>query len=395
MSGPVSKANAPQCLAVEMKKAGQTRMALFLLLSVSTYSRPSELFRCTTRCLVRPSRGALNEWALLLAAQEYENPDQDRRLRPLGGAGLSVAPTLGSAFPGGSEAAVSDSAPVGLSVRRILGHVSASGAQPGPRSFSLSDQALGAQYRPGQRLAELVRCAKTRSLASLQKCGEIREAWPSLVELPQPSSPHPGVRRSLRAMCRGCALQSSAAAGRTLSHRRPGAYYLDLFAGQGGVSRGLRRRGYRSYEFDILHGPRYDLTSSEVQARILQAIRTEAVLGVMIALPCILFQVLGIALLPYAAGAFLGAFPLKSSLTLTEKKLRLAIVAHRQPSSSFVLVTRDPFLGSLRTRTPLSCGTCQSFSTSRRRPIHRYGSSTSARTVCPGANDSLPVWQCR
>ena len=74
VSGPVSKANAPQCLAVEMKKAGQTRMALFLLLSVSTYSRPSELFRCTTRCLVRPSRGALNEWALLLAAQEYETP---------------------------------------------------------------------------------------------------------------------------------------------------------------------------------------------------------------------------------------------------------------------------------------------------------------------------------
>ena len=38
-------------VAVEMKKAGQTRMAVFLVLSVSTYSRPAELFRCTTRCL--------------------------------------------------------------------------------------------------------------------------------------------------------------------------------------------------------------------------------------------------------------------------------------------------------------------------------------------------------
>ena len=61
-------------LAVELKKMNQTRMALFVMLAVSTYARPCELLRCTTRCLVRPSVGALNEWALLLAAQEYETP---------------------------------------------------------------------------------------------------------------------------------------------------------------------------------------------------------------------------------------------------------------------------------------------------------------------------------
>ena len=35
---------------------GQARVALFVLLSVSTYARPSELLRCVTRCLVETHR---------------------------------------------------------------------------------------------------------------------------------------------------------------------------------------------------------------------------------------------------------------------------------------------------------------------------------------------------
>jgi len=61
-------------VAVEMVKMGQARMALFVLLSVSTYARPSELLRCVTRCLVRPTASALDEWAVLLAPTELATP---------------------------------------------------------------------------------------------------------------------------------------------------------------------------------------------------------------------------------------------------------------------------------------------------------------------------------
>ena len=61
-------------VAVEMVKMGQARMALFVLLSVSTYARPSELLRCVTRCLVRPTASALDEWAVLLAPTELPTP---------------------------------------------------------------------------------------------------------------------------------------------------------------------------------------------------------------------------------------------------------------------------------------------------------------------------------
>ena len=61
-------------VAVELVKMQQARMALFVLLSVSTYARPSELLRCLTRCLVRPTASALHEWAILLAPTELETP---------------------------------------------------------------------------------------------------------------------------------------------------------------------------------------------------------------------------------------------------------------------------------------------------------------------------------
>ncbi|CAE7411650.1 unnamed protein product [Symbiodinium sp. KB8] len=61
-------------LAVELARVGQVRMALFVMVSVSTYCRPSELLALPTSSLIPPSQGILDEWALLVAPQEFRHP---------------------------------------------------------------------------------------------------------------------------------------------------------------------------------------------------------------------------------------------------------------------------------------------------------------------------------
>lgn len=57
-------------LATQLKSQGFLRMALFLLTSVSSYARPSELLRMRVFGLVRPMTGITSSWALLLSPQE-------------------------------------------------------------------------------------------------------------------------------------------------------------------------------------------------------------------------------------------------------------------------------------------------------------------------------------
>lgn len=56
--------------AVEMKKLEKLRMSIFLLLSVSTYARPSELLRARVFSLVRPGHNISKGWSLLLSPEE-------------------------------------------------------------------------------------------------------------------------------------------------------------------------------------------------------------------------------------------------------------------------------------------------------------------------------------
>ena len=59
-----------RALAVELARVGQVRMALFVMVSVSTYCRPSEPLALPTSSLIPPSQGIFDEWALLVAPQE-------------------------------------------------------------------------------------------------------------------------------------------------------------------------------------------------------------------------------------------------------------------------------------------------------------------------------------
>lgn len=59
-------------MAVQLKLEGYLRMALFVLVSVSSYARPSELLRMRLFSLVRPVAGVTTSWALLLSPEESE-----------------------------------------------------------------------------------------------------------------------------------------------------------------------------------------------------------------------------------------------------------------------------------------------------------------------------------
>jgi len=55
----------------EMKRLGQLQMALFTMLGLSSYSRPSELLRCRVFSLVRPAPSVTEHWCLLLNPEEH------------------------------------------------------------------------------------------------------------------------------------------------------------------------------------------------------------------------------------------------------------------------------------------------------------------------------------
>ena len=64
--------------AVEMVRRGALRMALFLLVALSSYARPSELLRAKVCSLVRPANGITRTWSLLLAPEEEGLPTTKR-----------------------------------------------------------------------------------------------------------------------------------------------------------------------------------------------------------------------------------------------------------------------------------------------------------------------------
>eukprot|EP00435_Cladocopium_sp_Y103_P029361 s335_g7.t1 len=57
-------------VAVHLKANGYLRMAIFLLMALSSYSRPSELLRARVMSLVRPATGVTQSWSLLLSPEE-------------------------------------------------------------------------------------------------------------------------------------------------------------------------------------------------------------------------------------------------------------------------------------------------------------------------------------
>ena len=68
-------------------------------------------------------------------------------------------------------------------------------------------------------------------------------------------------------------------------------YFLDLFSGKGGMSRSFRKLGFRCYEYDIVHGPEFDLTQQSLLHRLARNIARGKVLRATLAPPCSSFSV--------------------------------------------------------------------------------------------------------
>ena len=62
--------------------------------------------------------------------------------------------------------------------------------------------------------------------------------------------------------------------------------FLDLFCGDGGVSKAIRRQGFAVVSIDINNHPKLDLCAPDVQKLIFGWIRSRCIIGVWLATPC-------------------------------------------------------------------------------------------------------------
>ncbi|CAE7512342.1 unnamed protein product [Symbiodinium sp. CCMP2592] len=235
---------------------------------------PSELLRCTVYSLVPPVQNTFNEWNLLLSPEQMGHPSKT------GEYDTSLALDSYYLKPWGSvvfQALKKQHASTPLWDFNYGEFV---------REFKLVAEALHVQLSPYQMRhsgPSIDRAQHLRSLLEVQRRGTWKSAKSvlryeksarlaaSFLELPQ--------------RLRVDSPQS------TMIGKHRDRYCLDLFSGRGGVSRALRRLGFRCFEYDICHGADHDLTSKSVLSNIRTAIFRGEVLSVMFGTPYSSFSV--------------------------------------------------------------------------------------------------------
>ncbi|CAE7489577.1 unnamed protein product, partial [Symbiodinium natans] len=233
--------------AVELKRLGCLRMALFMLLAVSTYARPSELLRAKVVSLVRPARGITSSWSLLLAPEEEEIATKT--------GDYDVAIPLDSPWLKGWSHALFDC----LKQSHPTAPLWDFNYQEYQLMMKQISDMFGVDVTPYQTRhsgPSIDRARQYRSLLEVQKRGQ----WKA----------HKSVAR----------YEKSA---------RPGQYVMDLFSGQGGVGRAVRHFGFNAKFWDIRFGADHDLTNKGVLQKILREIRQGRVLACMLAPVCASF----------------------------------------------------------------------------------------------------------
>ena len=216
---------------------------------------------------------------------------ENRRVRHQCHPRLPLPPALVPGCLHAAQEAAAQHASLGFRLRRLHQGVPGGGSQSPSPGVALPNASLGAKHRPRQRLAHTAGSATPRRLAKSQVRDALREVCPTQCSIPRapPSSarPLPVVRRTSR----GCRPWASSGQVPAMTPKHRARYFLDLFSGKGGVSAAWRRLGFRSFEFELQHGPASDLTSRSVLGRVLQSIRKGEVLGAMLAPPCSSFSV--------------------------------------------------------------------------------------------------------
>lgn len=134
--------------------------------------------------------------------------------------------------------------------------------------------------------------SEKRSLEKLQECHSLRESGKTSRKLCRASSEPPAPLFGMRVTARGCDAGPYQAPDSTLRRKfKPRRYVADLFSGDGGVARQIRRLGFCAKEWDINHGPQFDLTIPRVLKRLLSDIHHGRILAMMMAPPRTTFSV--------------------------------------------------------------------------------------------------------
>ena len=177
-----------------------------------------------------------------------------------------------------------------LQLQRVSDSVSAvlQGASPEPSAVPGASQ--WTEYRSGKKGKKPRRSSEAWLLVDKKVSGSVRESREVGSHLAQA-----GCQRSDELPGSGKAHRGHHARPRISTHsfapvREDATYLADFFSGSGGVARAARAAGFKTREWEILHGPDYDLTRPAVLWKIREDIHKGRIFAAMLAPPCSSFS---------------------------------------------------------------------------------------------------------
>ena len=154
---------------------------------------------------------------------------------------------------------------------------------------SLPSPPLRAKHRQGFQGKRLGRSDEARPMADQEERTKVREGSETggnVAEVEQQRSADMQVGRTSH--------RGHYARPRLSSHPsamlKSSQYFADFFSGHGGVARSARALGFRSREWELLHGPSGDLTKPAVLSNIRTDISNRKIVAAMLAPPCSSFS---------------------------------------------------------------------------------------------------------
>lgn len=272
-------------VAVEMRRRAHPRMAVFLVLAISTYARPSELLRARVFSLVRPAPGVTTAWSMLLSPAPTKTGEYDTSVMLDSPWMVEWIGTLLEVLKRGHpEDPLWDFDYAAYNkVFRDIVHSFQLDLTPYQSRHSGPSIDRSRNYRSQQ--------AEERPMAGHKECDALREERSSRASVGNPSSKAARPRSHMRGRPWGDLAGPKRRSFIQLRRCPPGSFVMDLFAGDGGVSRACTVLGFRARQWDIRNGPDQDLTKRQVIKRLKREIQRGRVLACMLAPVCTSFSV--------------------------------------------------------------------------------------------------------
>ena len=276
-------------MAVQLRQMGRLRMALFVLVSVCSYARPSELIRLQVYSLVRPSQGITRSWSLLMSPEERPHRSKTREFDNSVSLDSPWLIFLGPHVVRVPQTESSIQPVVGLRLQPVVHRVQEGCNCLGSGADTLPSQTLRSFDRSGPQLPVPVGGSEKRTVEVPEQRTEVRKVSKVGGNSREFVSGTPKPLQTLRGKPWGYHV-GVPNRSRVRKKHIVGQYVMDLFAGKGGVSLACEKLGYTSKQWDIIHGPLHDLTDPKVVQRLLRDIRKGRVLAVMMAPICASFS---------------------------------------------------------------------------------------------------------